>query len=212
MSYKYVPTIKQLGSILNLAHTNIYAGHCGINKTFERVKSRFYKPGLYTMIYYYVKCCDSCKKVKITQPKRKAELQPIESTQPNELWTSDIAGPFDDTERKNRYILLIVDHFSKRVGVIALQNLAAKSLADCLLYIIEEFCNFGIPLKILTDNGTNYMSQLLEIVFDYIGPEKISTTIYNPLSCYVDENVADWDLKLKKLQLADNTAEHASTK
>ncbi|RNA27648.1 hypothetical protein BpHYR1_014785 [Brachionus plicatilis] len=46
-----------------------------------------------------VKCCDVCQKIKLTQPARHAELIYFTRCRPNQLITTDLAGPFPVAHR-----------------------------------------------------------------------------------------------------------------
>ena len=102
----------------------------------------------------------------------------------------------------------------------------AKEVAEKCL----EYCMiFGIPEAILTDQGTDFTSQVVESMWELLDVHKLRTTAYHPqadgiterfnrtikdmLTQFVEqEKQNDWDLKLEKLSFAYNTAVHAKTK
>ena len=67
-----------------------------------------------------MKECDTCQKVKITQPVRKGELHIIRRSRPNELITSDITGPFPLTKNGNLFILVKIFAFTKFAEIYAI--------------------------------------------------------------------------------------------
>ena len=88
---------------------------------------------------------------------------------------------------------------------------------------------FGIPESVLTDQGTNFTSQVAESLWELLDVHTLRTTAYQPqadgiterfnrtikiiLTQFVkQEDQNDWDLKLDKLSFAYNTAVHATTK
>ena len=61
--------------ILHLAHDNVLSGHCGINRTRERVRTRWYWPQSFNDIARYVGSCPTCRQRKGALPNRKSPLQ-----------------------------------------------------------------------------------------------------------------------------------------
>jgi len=81
---------------------------------------------------------------------------------PNELVTTDLAGPFKVTNRGNQSIQVMVDHFTKHVVFFALKNTKASPVANNA--VNGWCCKFGIPESILSDGGKQYQSKLLELL------------------------------------------------
>ena len=67
----------------------------------------------------------------------------------------DICGPYPISDRGNRYILVITDHFTKWVEAYAIPKQEAVTVAFCY----ETFINtFGYSDIIFTDQGRNFES------------------------------------------------------
>jgi transposase InsO family protein len=136
----------------------------------------------------------------------------------------DMAGPLPATEAGNINLLVIVDHFTKRVAFKALREVTAVKVADTLL---EDFMRFGLPERMLSDQGRNFMAQVFELVYEHLDVERVHTSPYHPetdgisermvrtikqmLTCYVNQHQDDWDTHLPYLAFAYNSATHAST-
>ena len=64
--------------ILNLAHGSAMAGHLGINKTYHKILTHFYWPGLKKDVVQFCRLCHVCQLVgKSNQLVPAAPLQPI---------------------------------------------------------------------------------------------------------------------------------------
>ena len=128
----------------------------------------------------------------------------------------DILGPLPDSDRGNKYILIIGDYFSKRTEAYAIPNQEATTVARVL---VEEFvARFGIPRQIHSDQGRNFESKVFQEMCNSLGMEKTRTTPLHPQSdgmverfnrtieemlCkFVAENQRDWDGHLPILMMA----------
>ena len=69
-------------------------------------------------------------------------------------WSLDFAGPLLPTPRGTKYVLVMVEHFSKWIELVALpQNsseLAVAAFLDCVL------ARFRAPAEVLTDQGREF--------------------------------------------------------
>ena len=148
----------------------------------------------------------------------------IQSNFPFQILTADIAGPLPTTPDGNRYILIIVDHFTKWAQAFAIPNALAKTVANC---IVKTALTFGIPDQILTDRGTNFQSQVLKQVYLLLDIYQTRTTAFHSecdggsevfvrttkqmIRAYISEDQKDWDTKLDHLIYANNTSTHKTT-
>lgn len=70
----------------------------------------------------------------------------------------DILGPFTESVRGNRYIVMMIDQFIKWLECYAIPNQGAEQVATSL---VEGFiARMGCPLQIHSDQGRNFMSDL----------------------------------------------------
>ena len=89
----------------------------------------------------------------------------------------DVVGPLPKTRKGNQYILVVCDYATKYPEVFPLWMFAAPVVAEKL---IEMFAHYGIPQKNLTNQGTNYTSQLLQKPYELLGVKAIKTSPYHP--------------------------------
>ena len=211
--------------LLKKAHDSVYGAHQGRDKVLDRLKSRCYWPKMNEAVAEYVKTCNVCQQIKPPYLYNKPELQPIETSQPLELVTTDIMGPCQETKDKNKYILIIVDHFTKWMELYAMKTMEAEETA---LKITEFTCRHGAPNRILSDQGKNYQADLLSELYELLDIEKSRTTPYHPqcdgqsergnrtnraaLAALVNEKMDNWDQLLKFVQFAYNSSVHSATK
>jgi transposase InsO family protein len=197
-----------------------------MNRTDERVKLFVSWPGMKQEIDQYVRCCKVCQKNKITQNKTKMPLQI--TTTPDVAWEKcslDIVGPLTTTMDGNRYILTFQDELSKYTLAVPIPQQNAETVAKS--FVEEVVLKFGIPQLLLTDQGSNFLSELFANMCKLLKIKKIKTTAYHPqsngalerthrvlveyLRCYIYEDQTNWDKWLPYAIFVFNTTPHTAT-
>ena len=72
--------------------------------------------------------CDVCASKKSPNKLPKAPLQTYNV--PNERWALDILGPLPMTHRKNQYVLVMGDYFTKWVDAVPIRYKKATTVAQ----------------------------------------------------------------------------------
>ena len=163
--------------VLKLAHTIPLAGHMGKEKTARRVLQRFYWPTLYADVAKFCKGCLVCQKSSKTRVQR-APLIPLPVVQePFKRIAMDIVGPLPRSSSGKRYILVVCDYATRYPEAIPLKSIDAPQIAEQLVTL---FSRVGIPDEILTDQGSNFTSQLLTEIYRMLHIHPIRTTPYHP--------------------------------
>ena len=124
-----------------------------MQKTVEKLKQRFHWLKIAKDVKYWCKKCPTCCRHK-THKRNLGALTPIYTGEPFERVAMDLIGPLPRTERGNRYILTVVDHFTKHVEAYALPDQEAVTIARVLLN--EFISRFEVPYIIYTDQGANF--------------------------------------------------------
>jgi hypothetical protein len=65
--------------------------------------------------------------------------------------------------RQHKYILCIMDTFTKYAMVTSVENKEAETVAKAIFS--EWFCKFGIPSQIHTDGGKEFVNKLSNELF-----------------------------------------------
>lgn len=71
-----------------------------------------------------------------------------------------------------------VDYLTKWVEAFAISDQTADTIAR--LFVESVVCRHGVPEQLLSDRGTNFLSELIAGVCDILGVEKINTSGYHP--------------------------------
>ena len=114
----------------------------------------------------YVKTCAICSKNKKPQVKPKAELGSYHAGARMERVHLDIMGPLPESDRGNKYIMVIVDQFSYWVEIQPLTEISAETMV--WMATDNFFSRFGYPLQIHTDFDKNFDRKLFKAMCDLL--------------------------------------------
>ena len=220
------PSKDEILKIVKEYHSNVTSGHSGISKTCARIKEKYYWPTLKRDVEKFIKHCDSCQRYKLV---RKKNIQPMEITTTskqsfNKIFL-DIVGPLHDTDCHNKFILTLQDDLSKYSQAYPIKDHTAETIAEVL--VRQFICKFGNPNIIVTDQGTEFMSELFTNVAKLFKIRKYYATAYHPQSNgalershqglldyikqYTNQYKETWDNWLDFAMLSYNTTPHTVT-
>ena len=81
---------------------------------------------------------------------------------------------------KNQYIIVAINHFTKWIEALAINNLSSTTTALFIYnYIISRH---GCPYSILSDNGRNFVTDTLCLLLKLMGIHQLFTVPYYPSS------------------------------
>ena len=163
--------------VCKLAHTIPLAGHLGRDKTIKRITRHFYWPSVFRDVAEYCRRCPKCQRTA-KGSQRKVPLIPLlVMEEPFERIAMDVVGPLPRSRRGHQYILVVCDYATRYPEAMALWKVDAGSVA---YHLIQLFARVGIPKEILSDQGTNFMSQLLRELYNLLNIRPIRTSPYHP--------------------------------
>lgn len=211
--------------VLEVAHDHPTSGHFAEDRTWSNLTSKYFWPYARNDVVNWIRSCQPCNEfnqtVHVNRP-----LNPIEIEDRFDFVCYDLAGPFLPTNiRGNQYALILVDHFSKWVEIMALKEASAPTIAKA---IFDEWCcRYGIMTKLHSDGGQNVHSGVVKELCSLIGTVKSKSsrlhpqgdgmaettikTIKTAIKKQVDEHGQDWDLYLQPTAFALRTSINHST-
>ena len=213
-------------SLLEGYHDSLQGVHLGGARTLSRLQaSMFYWPKMRSDVEWWTATCDVCRKTKPTLRKRRAPLGQVTAGGPFERVFLDLTGPFPETERGNRYILVVTDAFSKWVEAYAMASHPADMVAS--VFVQEWICRYGPAGIVHTDQGREFESTLFQEMCRVLQVDKTRTCPWRPqsdgqterfnrsmeamLRAVVADDQHDWDLMLPHVCAAYRATRHEST-
>ncbi|KAG3109260.1 hypothetical protein PI124_g517 [Phytophthora idaei] len=134
----------------------------------------------------------------------------------------DAIGPLPVTERGNKYILEFVDYFKRWAEAFVVERLNSVTFVDVMVNGVVA--RHGIPSRLLSDNGTNFTSEIAKSFYQTLGIKKLYGAAYHPqtqglverfngtlirmLRMHVSDAQNDWDVYLPRVLFAPRTAYH----
>lgn len=199
-------------------------GHLGADRVFQLARQRVYWPRMYTDIKEYTQHRCRCNMQQKPHQQSVAPLQSIRSYCPMELVTIDYLK-LEKTSGGHEYILLIVDHFTRFAQGYPTKN---KSSVTAAKHLYNDFIlRFGLPGRILHDQGREFENKLFAELESYCGIVKSRTTPYHPqtngtvermnstllkmLRTLPENQKKRWNEKVNKMLFAYNATRHDST-
>ena len=197
-------------TIMDEMHSSRTAGHPGVTRMVKLIKSRFYWVGMKKDVEHWAQCCKICHLAKRGPGKGKSHLVQDQVSSPFERCAFDVIGPLNTTIRGNRFILVLVDYFSKWAEAYALPNHQAETVAETIC--AEWIARNGCPIRIRCDRAPEFEGTVISHLFEMLGVCKTRTTPYRPqsnglcertnqtieniLKATINANRDDWDEKL----------------
>ena len=166
--------------VMSVNHESAFSGHLGAKKTEVRILPNFFWPGLRQDVIRFCRSCDVCQRTVKRGSVRKVPLgsMPLIDT-PFKRVAVDIVGPIaPPSEAGHRYILTLVDYATRYPEAVPLKKNTTEAVAEALLDI---YSRVGIPEEVLTDQGTQFMSECMQEVSRLLSIKGLTSTPYHPI-------------------------------
>jgi len=144
--------------------TDIHKGICGnhagartiVGKAF---RSGFYWPTAVADSENIVRRCKGCQYFARQIHAPAQQLQTIPASWPFACWCLDMIGPFKKAPGGFDHVLVAIDKFTKWIEVKPVRKHTAAKTIEFFTDITHRF---GVPNRIITDNGTNFVARSLK--------------------------------------------------
>ena len=164
--------------IFKQLHGSILGGHLGRTRTIEAVRRKFYWPRYHADLKLWVKRCQICAEGKgVRKQYPKAPLKQKGAVAPFDVIAIDILT-LTKTKQSNKYLLMVVDSFTKWVEAYPLAEHSAPTVAKILAS--RWMCDFGIPRQLHSDRGAEFTSKLMDHLCAALQIHKTKTPAYRP--------------------------------
>jgi hypothetical protein len=197
-------------------------GHQGPDRTYQAMKYYFFWPNMRLEIFNFIERCFLCQKHKRSYLRVPLQHQSIPK-EPFHTVSVDLVGPVVRSEKGEEYILVMQDMLTRWVELAALKHTDSETIME--KFRVQWIMRYGPPERLLSDRGSNFISEFALAYCKFYGIDKIHTTAYRPegnganermhqelarfFRIYLDEqSKSRWNYLLDYAAYAYNTSYH----
>lgn len=220
---RIVPRPDQKASLVRQVHEEL--GHFGVRRTHSMLRSQYWWTGMYQQVATYVSRCEVCDRFRSSFNTLSPQLRPLPIMGLGYRWSLDFAGPLVVTPRGAKYVLVMVEHFSKWIELVALPQNSSELAA--MAFLDRVLARFGAPAEVLTDQGREFLGSFealcTKALIDHRTTsrdhpeadglaERVVQTVKRGLRKYglLHGNHRDWDLMLPWIAMGYRFSRQAS--
>ena len=191
----------------------------------KQLKAHYYWPGLNRDVKPWYKQCVQCAQSKGPSLRPHGHLQKIPFGASLDFVTMDILSGLPTASDGSKYILVVVDEFTKWLEAYSLPDQEAST---CIIAVYNGFFSrFGLPRQLHSNQGRNYEASLVRELCNITGIYKTKTTPFHPRSDGLTERANrlilqilrrttqqhpnDWSVRLPSLLSAYRMTVHSVT-
>lgn len=140
------------------------------------MKLGYWWVGMHATAKQVIKGCRGCQLANAHRNRQLKTHFPRFASIPLKKWQEvsvDLCGPLPLSKHGFTYLLVVMDNFTKYVILIPLRNKESETVAKALFY--DVFMTHGFPLKILSDNGQEFMSSMSQQLWKLLDIHKVTT-------------------------------------
>ena len=152
-------------------------GHLGENKTWKAFNRKYSTPQGRQKCREVVRTCPECQLGKDYKTQHNPKGH-INSSGPWETVSIDIVGPLPVDGKSHRYIVTMMDVYSRYLIATPVKNHTASTISRCLYESVVAY--FGAPRSILSDRGTELTGMIWESLAQLLGAKIKLTSPYYP--------------------------------
>lgn len=151
--------------------------HPGTRTTRKMIADRFFWPNMNSEIGKWAKACTRCQKTKVSRHNI-SEYAGFQEADRFEHIHVDIVGPLPTSEDGFRYCVTVIDRGTRWPEAFPIRDITAETVAKA---IYEGWITrYGCPVRLTSDQGRQFESQLFTELLRYLGVKKLRTTSYHP--------------------------------
>ena len=161
--------------VLVMAHEG--SGHLGARKVKALLRQRFVWPGMGVEVIEHTRSCEVCQRCAKSKSRKAPLIEREVLSEPFEVLAIDLVGPLPLAKYGYRFVLTAICMGSKWPEAIPLKAQTARAVANGM---IEIFSRTGIPLQLLSDQGSQFLGSLVKNLCRDLRIDQLKTAPYHP--------------------------------
>ena len=213
---KIVPPDSTWKNLFKAYHSPALVGHRAHQRSLETLADRFVWPNMAKSVKKWAEGCVECQRAK-GGTRADTVMVPLEVVPPWQRVAMDLMEFTNESARGHHWLLVLRDSGSRFTHAEALFGKTAAEVGEKL---IDIFGIYGIPLEILTDEGTEFCNNIVKQLFEKLGivhsiaaphahqsvglVERANRDVRQYMRIFDTGN--DWDLYVRPMMHAFNAA------
>ncbi|CAJ2651927.1 unnamed protein product [Trifolium pratense] len=162
----------------------IHEGAFGTHANGHTMAKKILRAGYYWLTmeadcFRYAKTCHKCQIYADKVHVPPTPLNVLTAPWPFSMWGIDMIGMIEPkASNGHRFILVAIDYFTKWVEAASYANVTKQVVARFIKK--EIICRYGIPSKIITDNGSNLNNNTMKELCEEFKIEHHNSSPYRP--------------------------------
>ena len=157
-----IPPQARRQDLIRLVHEGMAGGHLGIRRTMKQLQRRAYWPGWTESVQLFLRRCSACARYLREKAPHRTPLQEMSVGEPFERIGIDLTGPHPPSAQGNKYILTLIDYFTRWAEAFSIRSPDALTVAKVLVQ--QVFVRIGCPRQLLIDQGSCFEAALFQNV------------------------------------------------
>ena len=146
---------------------HVMLSHAGAEKVTKYVADNYDMSSIKESIKDIISKCEACQKTKVLTTRTKEETIKLAASEPCESIYIDICGPLPETFRKKKYIIGIIDQFSRYISLTAVARQDEETMKETILN--KWILKLGAPREIHVDCGKVFESRVIKEFAESLG-------------------------------------------
>jgi hypothetical protein len=102
----------------------------------------------------------------------------LQPTEPIQRVHINLFGPLKTTKNGKKFMLCIIDAFTKYIQLVTLPNKEATTMSAAIFN--HRICHFVVPVDLITDQGKIFCTRISEDLFILLGLAHLKMTTCDP--------------------------------
>ena len=167
---------KKFKKIINQFH-NSNVGHHGVERTMQKLQSSGKNwTNMRQHVRTYIARCACCQMMSQVAPQIRANPFTLSHSKPMHSLAIDTIGPLPEDEKGNKFLIAIIDIFSRFLELYPAVDTSAISAADAIL---QHTGRYGVPSLLISDAGSQYVNEIISQYLSLMGTDHHITLAYS---------------------------------
>jgi len=170
---RVVPPPHERPSLIQKVHSKLE--HFGVKRIYNLFTPHYHWRGMYVQVLDIIARCEQCDRVRTSFSFQQLTLSPFPIQGMFCHWSCDLAGELPQTSRGNVYIMIMIEHFSKWVELVALPDKSSHNISQAFLQQVLSRFRAGLSALLIKDqnSGENSKTYLTMLSLTIIKLQKI---------------------------------------